>query len=174
MQTLNVYPTSSDFVNKWLSLVLRPVNTIFPDSVLAGTRRVSEEVVTPFCVDEVDESITLQIVDEPIVTIRGSINRSNYLMLIDHAQSVYAQGYRQIRLDLSHCTGISLSGLFALVTLCILFHGEVPADPNAGNDALRQILDKNRTLGANKNVIWQNATPKVAEVLMKNDLMLCI
>lgn len=109
--------------------------------------------------------------DGPVIVLYGMLSESNYMTLIQQAKSIYAQGYRQITVDLCHCNNVKLSGLFALLSIHTIFCGKTPPNPQDGLNSLRQMVTEIRTSGIASDVMLQNATGNVADILVKNGLL---
>jgi anti-anti-sigma regulatory factor len=99
-----------------------------------------------------------------ILHIKGELDASNYQILIDKAREVYADGTRNVLLDLSEVPYMGSSGLVAFHSVALLMRGETPPDPEGGWGALRSI-DREREAGLQQHVKLLNPQPKVERVL---------
>jgi anti-anti-sigma regulatory factor len=104
--------------------------------------------------------------EEPVTILHliGELDASNYQIVIDKASEVYAEGTRNILLDLSEVPYMGSSGLVAFHSVALLMRGETPPDPEAGWGALRSI-DRERDAGLQQQVKFLNPQPKVERVL---------
>ena len=67
-----------------------------------------------------------------ILHIEGRVEGSNYEQLIAKAQELYANGIRNLLLDLSKLTFLSGTGISALHRVAQLFHGTARTDLDEG------------------------------------------
>lgn len=104
--------------------------------------------------------------EEPVTVLHliGELDASNYQIVIDKASEVYAEGTRNILLDLSEVPYMGSSGLVAFHSIALLMRGETPPDPEEGWGALRSI-DREREAGFQPHVKLLNPQPKVERVL---------
>jgi anti-anti-sigma regulatory factor len=104
--------------------------------------------------------------EEPVTILHliGELDASNYQIVIDKASEVYAEGTRNILLDLSEVPYMGSSGLVAFHSIALLMRGETPPDPEEGWGALRSI-DREREAGFQPHVKLLNPQPKVERVL---------
>ena len=99
-----------------------------------------------------------------VLHIKGELDASNYQILIDKAREAYADGTRNVLLDLSEVPYMGSSGLVAFHSVALLMRGERPPDPEGGWGALRSI-DRERGAGLQQHVKLLNPQPKVESVL---------
>ncbi len=99
-----------------------------------------------------------------VLHIKGELDASNYQIVIDKAREVYAEGTRNVLLDLSEVPYMGSSGLVAFHSVALLMRGETPPDPEQGWGALRSI-DRERESGLQHHVKLLNPQPKVERVL---------
>lgn len=71
------------------------------------------------------------------LTVAGALSSTTYAILVETAALHYQQGRRYLLLDLGQTTQIELSGLFALLSIARLYHGESLLDAEDGWRALR-------------------------------------
>lgn len=99
-----------------------------------------------------------------IVYVNGNVDGSNYQELIAQGQSLYADGVRQLVLELSQCAYMSSSGLVALNALAKLLHGE--SMPNMENGwAVLKTMDDARGASGKPQIVLVNPTTRVERVL---------
>jgi anti-anti-sigma factor len=98
-----------------------------------------------------------------VVRIKGDLDASSYLELVDTAQKLYNAGVRYLVLDLAGLAFISSAGLASLHIVTKLFRGE-KADPEDGWGTYKEI-DREREKGLLKNVKLLNPSPDVDKVL---------
>ena len=67
-----------------------------------------------------------------ILKIKGELDGSSYLNLIQEAQTLYAAGTRHLLLDLSEMTFMSSAGLVGLHSVVKIMRGQEPPDMEGG------------------------------------------
>ena len=98
-----------------------------------------------------------------VLHIKGDLDASSYLVLVDTAQKLYNAGVRDLLLDLTDLAFISSAGLASLHIVTKMFRGE-KADPEDGWGTYKEI-DRDRESGFQKNVKLLRPSPDVAQVL---------
>jgi anti-anti-sigma factor len=98
-----------------------------------------------------------------VVHIRGDLDASSYLELVNTAQKLYNAGVRSLLLDLSGLVFISSAGLASLHIITKMFRGE-KADPENGWGTYKEI-DRERDSGLQTNVKLLSPSPDVDNVL---------
>lgn len=98
-----------------------------------------------------------------VVHIKGDLDASSYLELVNTAQKLYNAGVRDLLLDLTDLAFISSAGLASLHIVTKLFRGE-KADPEDGWGTYKAI-DRERESGFQKNVKLLKPSADVAQVL---------
>jgi anti-anti-sigma regulatory factor len=99
-----------------------------------------------------------------VVYVAGNVDGSNYQELIKQGQVLYADGVRQIVLELSQCAYMSSSGLVALSALAKLLHGD--SLPNMENGwAVLKAMDDARSGYSKHQIALVNPTTRVDRVL---------
>lgn len=98
-----------------------------------------------------------------VVSIKGDLDASSYLELVNTAQKLYNAGVRYLVLDLANLVFISSAGLASLHIVTKMFRGE-KSDPEDGWGTYRGI-DRERESGLQKNVKLLNPSPDVDTVL---------
>ena len=98
-----------------------------------------------------------------VVHIKGDLDASSYLALVETTQKLYNAGVRYLLLDLSELDFISSAGLASLHIITKMFRGE-SADPEDGWGTYKAI-DRERESGFQKNVKLLNPSPEVDQVL---------
>jgi anti-anti-sigma factor len=98
-----------------------------------------------------------------VVSIKGDLDASSYLELVNTAQKLYNAGVRYLVLDLAGLAFISSAGLASLHIVTKMFRGE-KADLEDGWGTYKEI-DRERESGLQKNVKLLNPSPDVDKVL---------
>ncbi len=98
-----------------------------------------------------------------VVRIKGDLDASSYLDLVNTAQQLYDDGARSLLLDLTDLAFISSAGLASLHMVTKLFRGE-KTDPEGGWATFKDI-DRERESGLQTNVKLLNPSPNVDKVL---------
>lgn len=98
-----------------------------------------------------------------VVAIKGDLDASSYLALVDTVQKLYNAGVRHLILDLSQLVFISSAGLASLHIITKMFRGE-RADPEDGWGTYKAI-DRERESGLQRNVKLLNPSTEVDQVL---------
>ncbi len=98
-----------------------------------------------------------------VVHIKGDLDASSYLQLVDTTQKLYDAGVRYLLLDLSDLDFISSAGLASLHIITKMFRGE-KADTEDGWGTYKAI-DRERESGFQQNVKLLNPSHEVDQVL---------
>jgi anti-anti-sigma regulatory factor len=98
-----------------------------------------------------------------VLYVKGDLDASSYLKLVEAAQTVYSAGKRDLLLDLSEVTFISSAGLASLHIITKMFRGE-RADTEDGWGTHKS-LDRERENGMQKNVKLLKPSAVVDQVL---------
>ena len=98
-----------------------------------------------------------------VVSIKGDLDASSYLELVNTAQKLYNAGVRSLLLDLTGLAFISSAGLASLHIVTKMFRGET-ADPENGWGTYKEI-DRERESGIQSNVKLLNPSADVDKVL---------
>jgi anti-anti-sigma factor len=98
-----------------------------------------------------------------VLHIKGDLDASSYLELVNTAQKLYNEGVRFLLLDLSNLAFISSAGLASLHIITKMFRGET-ANPENGW-ATYKAIDRERETGLQKKVKLLNPSPDIAQVL---------
>jgi len=98
-----------------------------------------------------------------VVHIKGDLDASSYLELVNTAQKLYNLGARSLLLDLSDMVFISSAGLASLHIVAKMFRGE-KADPENGWGTFKEI-SRERDSGLQKNIKLLNPSAAVDSVL---------
>ena len=98
-----------------------------------------------------------------VVHIKGDLDASSYLDLVNTAQKLYDAGARHLLLDLTDPAFISSAGLASLHIVTKMFRGE-KANPEDGWGTYKEI-DRERESGLQVNVKLLNPSPEVDNVL---------
>lgn len=98
-----------------------------------------------------------------VVQIKGDLDASSYLALVDTAQKLYNADVRYLLLDLSDLVFISSAGLASLHIITKMFRGE-RTDTEDGWGTYKDI-DRERESGIQKNVKLLKPSSDVDQVL---------
>jgi anti-anti-sigma factor len=98
-----------------------------------------------------------------VVHIKGDLDASSYLDLVNTAQKLYDAGARHLLLDLTDLAFISSAGLASLHIITKMFRGET-ANPEDGWGTYKGI-DRERESGLQKNFKLFNPSADVDKVL---------
>jgi anti-anti-sigma factor len=98
-----------------------------------------------------------------VVHLKGDLDASSYLQLVDTAQKLYNTGVRHMLLDMSELAFISSAGLASLHIVTKMFRGE-RADLEDGWGTYKE-FDRERESGYQKNVKLLNPSTDVDQVL---------
>ena len=98
-----------------------------------------------------------------VVSIKGDLDASSYLELVNTAQELYDAGVHYLVLDLAGLAFISSAGLASLHMVTKMFRGE-KTNPEDGWGTYKEI-DRERESGLQKNVKLLNPSPEVDKVL---------
>ena len=98
-----------------------------------------------------------------VVHIKGDLDASSYLELVNTAQNLYNTGVRSLLLDLSGLAFISSAGLASLHIVTKMFRGE-ETNSEDGWSTFKDI-DRERENGLQKNVKLLNPSSDVDKVL---------
>jgi anti-anti-sigma regulatory factor len=126
-----------------------------------------------FSMKECKMKITITKIENPasiaILHLDGTLDGANYESLIDEAQKVYADGCRDLLLDLGKLTFISSAGLGALHRVALLFQGIKHPQPDASWAAYRwaayRSIDRLHTRRVQEHVKLLSPTKEVRDVL---------
>ena len=98
-----------------------------------------------------------------VIHIKGDLDASSYLDLVEAAQKLYEAGTQNLLLDLTNLEFISSAGLASLHIVTKMFRGE-KTDMEDGWGTYKEI-DRERESGMKKNVKLFNPSPDVDNVL---------
>ena len=98
-----------------------------------------------------------------VVNVKGDLDASSYLDLVNTAQKLYDAGARHLLLDLTDLAFISSAGLASLHIITKMFRGET-ANLEDGWGTYKGI-DRERESGLQKNVKLFNPSADVDKVL---------
>jgi len=98
-----------------------------------------------------------------VLHLKGDLDASSYLQLVDTAQKLYNAGVRDLLLDLTDLAFISSAGLASLHIVTKLFRGE-KADTEDGWGTYKAI-DRERESSFQKNVKLLKPSADVSQVL---------
>ncbi len=95
-----------------------------------------------------------------IMRVVGDIDASNYRALITRTEELFAQGTRDVLLDLSQVGFMSSAGLVAMQGIISVLAGASAPDPDSGWGALREI-DSARESGMQPHLKLLSPQPAV-------------
>ena len=104
-----------------------------------------------------------------IMKLKGDIDASNFMELVNKAQELYNNPARNLILDLSEVTSVSTTGLVALHKIALVYSG-VPQDVDP--DAKEVRPDFTHSSSARKFVKLLNPRPEVDKALEKAGMKL--
>jgi anti-anti-sigma regulatory factor len=99
-----------------------------------------------------------------ILQLNGSLDASNYTEPIQKAQELYADGARDLVIDLSNVPYISSTGLMAIHSLGLIFSGIQTTSMQSGRPSFRAI-DPKRDQSVRDHVKLLNPQSQVDQVL---------
>jgi anti-anti-sigma factor len=105
-----------------------------------------------------------------VMALDGELDASNYLRLVEDVRQLYADGTRNLLLDLADLSFIASSGLVALFSVVKVMNGDEPPDPEYGWGAFREVSRGVEEGAVQRNVQLCGAPPSVAEVLQRTGL----
>lgn len=101
-----------------------------------------------------------------IMKLKGAINASNFMEVVDKAQEIYNNPVRNLIIDLSEVPSISSTGQVAIHKIALIYSG-VPQDVEADENP-----DFTHSAHARKHVKLLNPQPEVNEALTKAGMKL--
>jgi len=99
-----------------------------------------------------------------IIRLEGQLDGQNYQQLINEAQKLYANGTRDVLLDLGALTYVSSAGIVALHTIALLLRGETLPDPEQGWSTVKSV-ERTREAGLQTHIKLLDVRPEVNSVL---------
>jgi len=112
--------------------------------------------------------ITISKNDAPfpvtILHLEGKLDGTNYESLIEETGQVFADGVRDLIIDLDQLIFISSAGLVAMHQIALMFREEKHPDPDEGWAAYHAI-DRDRGKGTQNHVKLLSPTRQVLDVL---------
>jgi len=114
-------------------------------------------------------SISMEQASESVVAVmklRGDVNASNFMEVVDKAQEIYNNPSRYLIIDLSEVPSISSTGQVAIHKIALIYSG-VPQEVEANANP-----DFTHSSSARKYVKLLNPQPQVDEALTKAGLRL--
>ena len=85
-------------------------------------------------IESVDAGVPLTV-----LTLDGELDASNFERLVEEVRTLYADGTRQLLIDLTGLSFLASSGLVALHSIVLVMRGEEPSDPESGWDAFHTL-----------------------------------
>lgn len=99
-----------------------------------------------------------------VIHLDGKLDSNSFQSLIDEAKRLFADGARNLVLDMEKLTYISSAGIVSLHSIAKLYRGEPVLDSEAGWDAIRS-LEKMRSAGMQEHVKLSGIPAEVRNVL---------
>jgi len=118
-------------------------------------------------------TVSIQQAEEPIaiMQIKGDINASNFLEIVNKAQELYNNPARNLILDLGEVTSVSTTGLVALHKIALVYSG-VPQEVDSDAPTKDRRPDFTHHSNARKFVKLLNPRPDVDKALEKAGMKL--
>jgi anti-anti-sigma regulatory factor len=118
-------------------------------------------------------TVSIQQAEEPIaiMQIKGDINASNFLEVVNKAQELYNNPAHNLILDLSEVTAVSTTGLVALHKIALVYSG-VPQEIDTEAATKDRRPDFTHSSNARKFVKLLNPQPDVDKALEKAGMKL--
>ena len=115
--------------------------------------------------------VSIRQAEEPIaiMQVKGDINASNFLEVVNKAQELFDNPARNLIIDLSEVSSVSSTGLVALHKIALVYSG-VPQQVEADKDEIRP--DFTHSSNARKFVKLLNPQPAVDAELQKAGMKL--
>jgi anti-anti-sigma regulatory factor len=98
--------------------------------------------------------------------LRGEVNATNFMQVVDKAQELYNNPARNLIIDLGEVSGISSTGQVAIHKIALIYSG-VPQNVEEGQNP-----DFTHSSSARKHVKLVNLQPAVDEALTRAGLKL--
>ena len=116
-------------------------------------------------------AVSIHQSDQPIaiLQIKGDVNASNFMEIVNQAQALYDNPARNLIIDLSEVPSISSTGLVALHKIALVYSG-VPQQVEADKDEIRPDFTHNSN--ARKYVKLLSPQPEVDKALTSAGLKL--
>lgn len=117
--------------------------------------------------------VSIQQAEEPIAVMRikGEIDASNFLEVVNKAQELYNNPARNLIIDLSEVTSVSTTGLVALHKIALVYSG-APHEIDADAPTKERRPDFTHHSNARKFVKLLNPQPAVDKSLEKAGMKL--
>jgi len=134
----------------------------------------NELILTKYLVEMQEQSfmdITVEQAAGTSVTIMrlmGELDGSNFQDVIEHGKQIYADGGRDLLLDMQQVPFMSSAGLVALHSLALIMRGDQPPDPEAGWSAFHALSAEAGNLQTHVKLL--GPPPSVDRVLTKTGL----
>ena len=118
-------------------------------------------------------TVSIQQAEEPIaiMRIKGEIDASNFLEVVNKAQEIYDKPARHLIIDLSEVTSVSTTGLVGLHKIALVYSG-APHEMDADAPTKERRPDFTHHSNARKFVKLLNPQPDVEKSLEKAGMKL--
>jgi anti-anti-sigma factor len=116
-------------------------------------------------IESVDAGVPLTV-----LTLDGELDASNFERVVEEVRALYADGTRQLLIDLTGLSFLASSGLVALHSIVLVMRGEVPSDPESGWDAFHTLSAEVSSGTSQSQVQLCGPQPGVARVLSRTGL----
>jgi anti-anti-sigma regulatory factor len=120
-----------------------------------------------------DITVNIRQAEQPvaIMKLKGEINASNFLEMVNKAQALYNNPARNLILDLSEVTSVSMTGIVALHKIALVYSG-VPQEMDTEAATRDMRPDFTHSSQARKYVKLLNPQPEVDKALEKAGMKL--
>ena len=116
-------------------------------------------------IESVDAGVPLTV-----LTLDGELDASNFERLVEEVRTLYADGTRQLLIDLTGLSFLASSGLVALHSIVLVMRGEEPSDPESGWDAFHTLSAEVSSGASQAQVQLCGPQSGVARVLSRTGL----
>jgi anti-anti-sigma regulatory factor len=99
-----------------------------------------------------------------VLQLNGKLDGSTYMQLVDEAKRNYANGVRDILIDMSRLSYLSSLGITAIHETALLFRGQPIPEKEIGWESYNKI-EMDRDKGKQKHVKLLSPQPDVAHIL---------
>ena len=120
-----------------------------------------------------DITVDIHKAEHPIAVmkLKGDINATNFLQIVNKAQELFDNPARNLILDLSEVTSVSTTGMVALHKIALVYSG-VPQEMDTEADTQDMRPDFTHSSNARKYVKLLNPQPDVDKALEKAGMKL--
>ena len=118
-------------------------------------------------------NVSIHQAEQPvaIMKLKGDINASNFMEVVNKARDIYDKPAHSLILDLSEVTSLSATGVVALHKIALVYSG-VPQEMDTEADTIDKRPDFTHSSNARKYVKLLNPQPEVDKALEKAGMKL--